>query len=85
MQLNNITPYQQTLHTLSERIVEAQRPIRILNSLKWPQEVQTRFFEQKCKKLPEVTLEMYQKISLPFDPEQKKEEFYAIERDIREI
>lgn len=83
MQLNNLTPYQQTLHSLSERIVEAQRPIRILNSLKWPQEVQIRFFEKKCKKLPEVSLEMYQKNPLPFDASQKKEEFYAIERDIR--
>ncbi len=83
MQLKNLTPYQQTLHTLSERIVEAQKPIRILNTLKWPVEVQRRFFEKKHKELPEVSREMYQKNPLPFDPEKKKEEFYAIERDIR--
>lgn len=78
-----LTAYQQTLRALSERIVEAQKPIRILNALKWPAEAQIQFFEEKCKKLPAISIETYEKTPLQFDPIQKTEEFYAIERDVR--
>jgi len=80
---SSLNPYQLMLRMLSDRIVEAQKPIRILNALKWRPEVQTQFFEKKFKELPQVDKEMYEKTPLLFDPEQKKEEFYAIERDIR--
>ncbi|HVV68810.1 MAG TPA: flavohemoglobin expression-modulating QEGLA motif protein [Gammaproteobacteria bacterium] len=83
MQPFELNQYKQTLRALSERIVEAQKPIRILNSLKWPAEVQAQFFEKKCRELPQVTEATYQKNALQFEPKEKKEEFYAIERDIR--
>lgn len=80
-----LTPYQQVLRNLSDRIVEAQKPIRILNSLKWNSEIQEQFFRKKFKELPAITQEYYQKIPLAFDPDQKIEEFYDIERDIRRL
>lgn len=83
MNTNHLTPYQQTLRALSERIVDAQKPIRILNALKWPPEIAQRFFAKKCQELPEVDAAMYAANPLQFDPEQKNEEFYALERDIR--
>jgi len=79
----NFLQHQQIIRELSERIVEAQKPIRILNSIKWPIEVQTEFFEKKCKNLPNVDADIYGKTPLNFDPEKKTEELYAIERDIR--
>ncbi len=83
MNLASLTPHQWIIRSLSERIVQAQKPIRILNALKWPQAVQAQFFAKKCQELPQVTAETYQQNPLQFDPAQKKEEFYAIERDIR--
>ncbi len=79
----NLTPIQQIIRDLSERIVEAQKPIRILNAIKWPVEVQAKFFQQKCKELPKIDLRVYENNPLSFDPVQKTEEFYTIERDIR--
>lgn len=83
MQSTQLTPYEQILHGLSERLVEAQKPIRILNAIKWPAQVQTEFFANKCKKPPQVDAAIYDQNALNFDPEQKTEELYALERDIR--
>lgn len=73
----------QIIKGLSERIVEAQRPIRILDALKWDNEVQRKFFEDKFKELPQVDTAFYEKNLLRFDPADKTAEFLQIERDIR--
>ena len=77
--------YQQTILQLSERIVAAQKPIRILDALKWGNgNIETEFFKHKGKKLPLVDHEYYQKNNpLTFDPEKKIQEFREIERSIR--
>ena len=79
----SLTTQQQTIHNLSERIVKAQQPIRILDALKWGNEIKEEFFKSGFKQLPAVDVDYYQKIPLPYEPEKKKEEFYTIERDIR--
>lgn len=78
-----LTPYEKTIRKLSDRIVEAQKPIRILNSLKWGNEVKEFFFKNKFKKLPLIDAKYYLRNNLNFDPQKKTEEFYSIERDIR--
>lgn len=78
-----LTAYEQTIRNLSERIVEAQKPIRILNSLKWPPEIAAQFFAKQCRELPAVDSTVYEKNPLQFEPDKKSEELYAIERDIR--
>lgn len=79
-----LTEYHQVIRELSERIVLAQKPIRILDALKWDSSIQANFFRDKCKKLPEVDSEYYQqKNPLQFDPLKKIEEFRDIERGIR--
>lgn len=76
--------YEQAIHELSERIVLAQRPIRILDALKWDSEIEAFFLKHKGKKLPPVNQEYYQtKNPLMFDPEQKIQEFHDIDRSIR--
>lgn len=76
--------YEQVIHELSERIVAAQKPIRILDALKWDNEIEEYFFKNKCKKLPPINKEYYQqKNPLAFDPEKKIEEFHDIDRSIR--
>lgn len=79
-----LTEYQRVIRELSERIVIAQKPIRILDAIKWGPQVQEHFFKHKCKKLPHVTESYYQeKNPLQFDPLKKIQEFHDIERRIR--
>ncbi|TAK72403.1 MAG: flavohemoglobin expression-modulating QEGLA motif protein [Gammaproteobacteria bacterium] len=76
--------YEQVIHELSERIVAAQKPIRILDALKWDPSVEDYFFKHQCKKLPEINAEYYQQNNpLSFDPEKKIQEFREIDRSIR--
>lgn len=75
--------YRHIIRELSDRIVVAQRPIRILDALKWNPEIQHDFFINKFKKLPKITTEFYQHNPLRFDPVQKLDEFFQIERDTR--
>lgn len=76
--------YQEIIHELSERIVAAQKPIRILDSIKWDAETEAYFFKHKAKKLPPITIEYYsEKNPLSYDPDKKIEEFNMIDRAIR--
>jgi len=52
--------YQSVIHELSERIVAAQKPIRVLDAIKWDGEIQETFFKNKFKKLPNVDAQYYQ-------------------------
>jgi len=76
--------YQQLVHRLSERIVKAQKPIRILNAIKWGPDIQESFFKHKSKELPKVNSEYYSKNDVGFDYEEKTLEFYHIEREIQQ-
>lgn len=79
-----LTEYQRVIHELSECIVIAQKPIRVLDALKWDAEIKKDFFKHKGKKLPNITPEFYEKNNpLQFDPLKKIEEFHDIERKIR--
>lgn len=80
---DSLTPYHRTIRLLSDRIVEAQRPIRVLDAVKWGDDIEAGFFAKDAKELPAVTKEYYAKNPLPFDVEAKQREFFDIERDIR--
>jgi len=74
--------YKQTLRDLSDRIVVAQKPIRILDHIKWDASIQERFFAAGAKELPKVDDAYYASRPLGFDPAAKRQEFHEIERDI---
>ncbi|MHB1948054.1 MAG: flavohemoglobin expression-modulating QEGLA motif protein [Gammaproteobacteria bacterium] len=79
-----LTEYQKVIRELSERIVNAQKPIRILDALKWDESVKEQFFKHKFKRLPQVNTEYYlTQNPLSFDPIKKIQEFHEIERSIR--
>lgn len=80
-----LSAYQRTIRKLSDRLVKIQQPIRVLDAIKWDAQVQHDFFKSKFKKLPAVNALYYQKHPLSFDPSAVKEEFYALERDIRRL
>jgi uncharacterized protein (TIGR02421 family) len=75
--------YRRFIRALSDRLVQAQRPIRILDTIKWDESIERDFFESGCSRLPSVTRDYYSHRPLPFDPENKREEFGLLERDIR--
>lgn len=76
--------YAQTIRELSERIVLAQKPIRILDALKWDMSVQSYFFEHQGKALPRINKDYYHdRNPLSFDTRKKIAEFHDIDREIR--
>ena len=44
--------YQLVIRSLSDRIVEAQSPIRILDAIKWDDSLREEFFRKRCKAFP---------------------------------
>jgi len=79
-----IDEYKEAIHELSERIVAAQQPIRVLDALKWDPGVEEYFFRHKEKALPVIDENYYQKNNpLSFDPVAKIEELNDIEHSIR--
>ncbi|PVZ16134.1 MULTISPECIES: flavohemoglobin expression-modulating QEGLA motif protein [unclassified Pseudomonas] len=74
--------YQQTVRALSDRIVAAQAPIRVLDAVKWDDKVKQAFLAAKGKALPEVDRAYYQGRPLGFDATAVKQEFQSIERDV---
>jgi uncharacterized protein (TIGR02421 family) len=79
---NGSERYRQTIRELSDRIVEAQRPIRILDAIKWDASIQQAFFASACSEIPRVDRAYYESRPLPFDPEKKRNEFQEIDREI---
>lgn len=69
------------IQELSKRLVEAQRKIRILDSIKWDESIKQDFFKNKAQKLPAIDRDYYLNKPLPFDCTEKQEEFRCILRD----
>lgn len=66
--------YKEILAALAQRVLEAQRPIRILQSLRWEAEVEEQFLREQRRELPRVTYAS----DLGFDPETKIRELDVI-------
>lgn len=79
----HLTSYERMVRTLSDRLVEAQRPIRILDAIKWDDAIEEAFFARGARELPPVTRDYYQSRPLPFDPEATLHELHQIEREVR--
>lgn len=74
--------YQRVVRTLSDRIVAAQTPIRVLDAVKWDDSISAEFLRQGGKQLPAVDRSYYESRPLAFDAAALKLEFQNIERDI---
>ncbi len=71
--------YKEILARLAQRLLDAQRPIRILNALRWPNGVEEQFYRSKARELPSI---QYSVDDLGFDPEAKERELLELMRDI---
>jgi uncharacterized protein (TIGR02421 family) len=77
------TTYKEKIKRLSQRIVEAQRPIRILDAIKWDSSIEHELRKSKFREMPTIGPDYYEKFPLSFDAEKKKEELHDIISDIR--
>lgn len=75
----DLTLEESIIHDLSQKLIELQSPIRILDSIKWDETVKQAFFKSKFKELPKVDEAYYKSKSLHFDPENKLKEIQALE------
>jgi uncharacterized protein (TIGR02421 family) len=74
--------YKEIVAQLAGRIVEAQRPIRVLQALRWDDGVEEQFFKAKQREMPKVDASYYEGVELGFGPREKVEEFEELARDI---
>lgn len=78
----NLAEYQQNVRNLSDRLLELQKPIRILDAIKWPSQVQKRFLESGGQIMPDIDLAYYDGISLGFDPDTLRDRFLELRREV---
>jgi uncharacterized protein (TIGR02421 family) len=74
--------YKEKIKHLSNRIVEAQKPIRVLDAIKIDGAIETEFFANKCKKLPKIDKAFYERTPLSFNPKDKEAELAEIAKEI---
>lgn len=74
--------YKEVVSGLATRIVDAQRPIRVLQALKWDAATEDHFVKSKYREMPRVTRETYEAMDLGFEPKAKEDEFEDIAREI---
>ncbi len=76
------TTYKEKIKRLSQRIVEAQKPIRILDSIKWDPSIEQELRKSKFREMPKIGPKYYENFPLSFDAEKKKDELRDIIGDI---
>jgi hypothetical protein len=74
--------HKEIIARLADRIVDAQKPIRVLQALRWDDSIEDQFFKSRPRVLPKVDVAYYENVDLGFEPRAKIEEFDAIASDI---
>lgn len=76
--------YKEKLKQFSERLLEAQKQIRMLEAVRWEPKVLDDVRKSGFKELPKVDADSYAAIPLGYDPEKRIEEFQSIAKDLTE-
>ncbi|MDT8429148.1 MAG: flavohemoglobin expression-modulating QEGLA motif protein [Pseudomonadales bacterium] len=77
------TEYQLQIKSLSDRLLALQRPIRILDAIKWPSSLEHRFLASDGSRMPAADLDFYQRQPLGFDPALLRDNFKSLRRDVK--
>ena len=75
--------YLERLQALSTRLVSLQKPIRILDAIKWPAEIENRFRRSGGRELPTLDADFYQRQKLAFDPDAVYRALKELKSDVR--
>lgn len=73
--------YKATVKKLSDRIVSAQRPIKVLGAINWDDRVKEEFFASGFKEQPRVDLDYYLDREIRLEPDKAREELLDIEAE----
>lgn len=76
------TSYKEKIKKLSQRVVDAQKPIRVLDAIKWDPSIAVEFRKSKFKEIPKLDSEYYESINLGFRIDDKRTELKQIIEDI---
>src|SRR5258708_4130249 len=74
--------YKEKLRAISNKLPEAQRPIRILNAIRVPPGWEAELRKNKFKSLPKEVKAHYDSISLGFEPDTKALELKTLKEEI---
>ncbi|MCO5342182.1 flavohemoglobin expression-modulating QEGLA motif protein [Aeromonas veronii] len=75
--------YRLHLKSLSDELLTLQKPIRILDAIKWPRHLQDRFLASGGRELPAIDRHFYDALPLGFDPRNKYLELKELRDRIR--
>lgn len=75
--------YLERLRQLSARLVALQKPIRILDAIKWPAELETQFRAKGGTQLPPIDSNFYHAQKLGFDPDRMYQALTELKQDVR--
>lgn len=74
--------YKELVAGLAQRIVDGQKPLRVLQAVRWENDVEEAFKKSRYREMPKVGTEYYERYELGFDPAAKIAEFEEIARDV---
>jgi len=77
-----VDSYRETIRELSDRIVRAQRPIKVLSAINWDDGVKDRFFAAGFREQPAVDRAYYESRSIKLEPDATRDELRTIEAAI---
>jgi len=75
--------YKERVASLADRVTEAQKPIRILNALKWEGNVWENFRKSRFKEPPRIDGEWFSRVELGFDPVARGRDFQELADAVR--
>jgi uncharacterized protein (TIGR02421 family) len=75
--------YLERLKQLSTRLISLQKPIRILDAIKWPADIEARFCARGGTELPQLPVNFYQNQPLAFDAVNTYQLLSALKTDVR--
>ncbi|HWV15207.1 MAG TPA: flavohemoglobin expression-modulating QEGLA motif protein [Cellvibrio sp.] len=75
--------YLERLRGLSTRLVALQKPIRILDAIKWPAAMEEKFMAKGGLELPPLGADFYQRQPLAFNPDSMYQSLKELKSDVR--
>ncbi|MCP5356635.1 MAG: flavohemoglobin expression-modulating QEGLA motif protein [Pseudomonadales bacterium] len=75
--------YQARVKNLSDRLIALQKPIRILDAIKWPARFEREFLASGGASLPPVDRGYYERVALNFKADPLRDEFKALRSEVR--
>ena len=74
--------HRETIKELSDRIVAAQRPIKVLGAINWDERIKTDFLASGCTEQPKVDRDYYLARETKLDPDETRGVLLDIEADV---